>query len=184
MDRLWEYALVAGSAVLATMITTAVWAYEHPNHLIVAVLLLGVGLLAYDIRRNRTPRSSSEGEEKEMASKRRLAQLQSRFADKIHDFLFEDWINGKISRKEYREYLKTFGNGLGLPDLKTKNWSRNAVRARVIYATQSMKNALANVKAGAIPGPKPGEGVATVSVEPEQEFGSKLLARRNQAKAA
>lgn len=177
MDRMLEFVqIMIGTAIMA-VITAAVWAYNHPNHIIAIAVVVGLALLFYDQRRIRKI-PDNQGEEKEMASKRRQAQLDARWADKIHDFLFEDFVNDVIDRKTYKAELKRFGKLFNLPDLRTQSRNRNAVKYRILYATTSMKNAMKNVRAGAIPGPKPGEGVATVTVVPAQDFGSNFLKRR------
>jgi hypothetical protein len=101
-------------------------------------------------RKNR----KTQGEVDEM---KRIVQLESTYADKIHDFMLDMLVKGEINRKEYKRDCKRFGIAFRLLDLLRPVKSKIGMKHRVKRNVAANHATLPFIQAGKIPGPKPGE---------------------------
>lgn len=95
---------------------------------------------------------------------RRKVQLESHYADRIHDFMLDDLTNGVISRKEYMRDLKRMGIAYRLFDLLRPMKAKNGIKHRVRRNCAVNHDTLQFIKPGVIPGPKPGEDLPSAPV--------------------
>lgn len=88
--------------------------------------------------------------------KRRI-KLETHYADRIHDFMLDDLVNGVITRKEYKRDLKRMGIAYRLWDLLRPMKAKKGIAHRVKHNCAVNHSTLAHIRADKIPGPKLGE---------------------------
>lgn len=145
----WREAVTtaAGSAVDAagTMV------FDHPDAVTIAAIL-GVVVAAHRWWPRR--KKDTQGEQDEM---KRRVQLESTYADKIHDFMLDLLTKGVITRKEYKRDCRRFGVAFRLFDLLRPMRSKNGIKHKVRRNVAANHATLQFIQAEKIPGPKPGE---------------------------
>jgi hypothetical protein len=135
-----------------------------------AILLIIVMLLMR--RKNRPP----QGEQDEM---KRRAQLESIYADKVHDFMLDMLGKGEITRKEYKRDCRRFGVAFRLLDLLRSPKSKIGIKHKVLRNVADNHKTLPFIQPG--PGPKPGEGVPASPVKPKRKVWVVVGKRRSAA---
>lgn len=123
-------------------------------------------------RKNKTP----QGEQDEM---KRRTQLESIYADRVHDFMLDMLMKGDITRKEYKRDCKRFGVAFRLLDLFRSPKSKIGIKHRVIRNVADNHATLPFIQPG--PGPKPGEGVPASLVKPKRKVWVVVGKRRSAA---
>lgn len=121
-------------------------------------LLLAIGLF-WLINRKKTP----QGEADEM---KRRGQLESVYADRIHDFMLDMLVKGEITRKEYKRDCKRFGIAFRLLDLLRNPRSKIGIKYRVIRNVKANHATLPFIQPG--PGPKPATVTPNVARKPKK----------------
>lgn len=131
---------------------------HYPGLIFIACAIVGSGIVAYAVTRwmeSRRPRD----EEAEM---KRKAKLDEMYLERFGDVLFNAYIKGEITGKEYRRDCRRFGVAYRFPFSLTWRNKERVRRAKIIkncaenHATPSL--------AGKIPGPKPGEGQSVIAM--------------------
>jgi hypothetical protein len=122
--------------------------------------------------KNRPP----QGEQDEM---KRRVQLESVYADKVHDFMLEMLMKGEITRKEYKRDCRRFGVAFRLLDLFRSPKSKIGIKHRVLRNIADNHKTLPFIQPG--PGPKPGEGVPASPVKPKRKAWVVVGKRRSAA---
>jgi hypothetical protein len=123
-------------------------------------------------RQNRLP----QGEQDEM---KRRVQLESIYADKVHDFMLDMLTKGEITRKEYKRDCKRFGVAFRLIDLFRSPKSKIGIKHRVLRHVAENHKTLPFIQPG--PGPKPGEDVPVSLVKPKRKAWVVVGKRRSAA---
>ena len=152
----WRHAINSG--VDAAVAFVAAWpelvAFES------GCLVLAISLF-WLINRKKTEKS---GEQDDM---KRRVQLESTYADKIHDFMLDMLFKGEITRKEYKRDCKRFGVAFRLIDLMRSPRSKIGIKHRVLRNVKDNHATLPFIQADKLPGhPKPGE-VPTLPSKPK-----------------
>lgn len=134
--------------------------------------LLLIILVWVVLRKNKTP----QGEQDEM--KRRI-QLESVYADKVHDFMLDMLMKNEITRKEYKRDCKRFGVTFRLLDLLRSPRSKIGIKHRVLRNVSANHKTLPFIQP--IPGPKPGEDVPVPPVKSKRKVWVVVGKRRSAA---
>jgi len=92
---------------------------------------------------------------------RRRIQLDSMYADRFGDALFDMLMENVITRHEYKKACVRFGIAYRLSDLLVRKNSKRGLKYRVEHNCAVMHKQIFKLKPR-IPGPKPGEDVPTV----------------------
>lgn len=140
--------------------------YEALCGILIAVLVWVL------LRKNKIP----QGEQDEM---KRRAQLDSVYADKVHDFMLEMLMKEEITRKEYKRDCKRFGVAFRLLDLLRPVKSKIGIKHRILRNVSTNHKTLPFIQP--IPGPKPGEGVPASPVKPKRKVWVVVGKRRSAA---
>lgn len=131
---------------------------HYPGPIMIACAIIGSGIMAWAVTRwveSRKPKS----EEEEM---KRRAKLDEMYAERFGDVLFNAYIKGEITGKEYRRDCRRFHLAYRFPFSLT--W-KNVRRARAAKVKKNCSESHATPSlAGKIPGPKPGDNVPAVIV--------------------
>lgn len=139
-----------------------------------ACALLGIFLVLVSRIKNKTP----QGEQDEM---KRRVQLESIYADKVHDFMLDMLWKNEITRKEYKRDCKRFGVAFRLMDLLRPVRSKIGIKHKVMRNIAANHSTLPFIQAEKIPGPKPGENVPVSSVKPKRKVWVVMGKRRSAA---
>jgi len=94
----------------------------------------------------------------EDAEMRRRLQLDSMYADRFGDALFDMLMANDIDRHEYKRACRRFGIAYRLSDLLTRKNSKRGLKYRVAHNCEVMHKQIFKTQPR-IPGPKPGEDV-------------------------
>src|SRR6266576_4501059 len=124
-----------------------------------AALALSLWLL-WRWRKNRP----TNGEQDEM---KRRTQLESIYADKVHDFMLDMLHKRDITRKEYKRDCKRFGVAFRLLDLLRPPHPKLGIKHKVLHNVAENHKTLPFIQPG--PGPKPGEGVPVSPVKSKRK---------------
>lgn len=156
---------------------TAAFVLEYPG--LVAFELIGILLVFLwwvTRKKKQTPQQVRQGEQDEM---KRRVQLESTYADKIHDFMLDMLGRGEITRKEYKRDCKRFGIAFRLSDLLRPARSKTGIKHRVLRNVAANHNTLQFIQAG--PGPKPGENLPNSPVKVRRKVWLVVGKRRSAA---
>lgn len=127
---------------------------------------------------SRSKNKATQGEQDEM---KRRAQLDSVYADKVHDFMLDMLMKEEITRKEYKRDCRRFGVAFRLLDLLRSPKSRIGIKHRVLRNVSNNHKTLPFIQTKEIPGPKPGEGVLALPVKPKRKVWVVVSKRRTAA---
>lgn len=127
---------------------------HYPGPIMIACAIVGSGIVAYTVTRWMESRKPKDGE----AMARREAQLDSLFADKFGDAMFDALMKGEISRQEYKTRCRKYGIAYRLSDLLVKNNHIRAIKSRVHKNCEEIHRS----PPPKLVGPKPGEGLPVV----------------------
>lgn len=129
---------------------------HYPGPIMIACAIVGSGIVAYAVARwmeSRRPKSDEE----EM---KRRAKLDEMYAERFGDVLFNAYIKGEITGREYRRDCRRFHLIYRFPF--TLTW-KNKQRVRVAKIKKNCaENHATPSLAGKIPGPKPGDNQPVV----------------------
>lgn len=90
---------------------------------------------------------------------KRRVQLESAYADKIHDFMLDMLVKGEITRREYKRDLKRMGIGFHLFDLLRPMKARKGIAHRVRHNCAVNHSTVEKIRPDKSLGPKPGEDI-------------------------
>lgn len=127
---------------------------------------------------SRIKNKATQGEQDEM---KRRAQLDSVYADKVHDFMLDMLMKEEITRKEYKRDCRRFGVAFRLLDLLRSPKSKIGIKHRVLRNVSENHKTLPFIQTKEIPGPKPGEGVLASPVKPKRKAWVVVSKRRTAA---
>lgn len=150
----------------------------YPEFVALAAGWVALAISLWLLIRWRKKNKTTNGEQDEM---KRRVQLESIYADKVHDFMLDMLMKKEITRKEYKRDCKRFGVAFRLLDLLRSPRSKIGIKHRVLRNVSTNHKTLPFIQTKEIPGPKPGEGVLASPVKPKRKAWVVVSKRRSAA---